>query len=111
MAQIIICSSSLVTISGLLMILLSLNKTMAVKVDGCFVFKIRFDASMAPTSFCVTKFSHVLLSYTLEVIYRLTPCPTAHRVQGCLSGVTVPAAGPRSNLPNRPLSTCIGYSK
>jgi len=38
----------------------------------------------------------------------LVPYLTAYRVQGCLFGVVV-SVMPRSNLPNWPLSTCVGY--
>src|SRR6218665_1275710 len=40
----------------------------------------------------------------------LAPNPPAYRIQGRLLGVAMPI-GPRSDLPNRPLSTCIGFSK
>src|SRR6218665_564682 len=40
----------------------------------------------------------------------LAPCPTAYIVQGRLHGVAVPI-GTLFNLPNRLLSTYIGYSK
>src|SRR6218665_2592457 len=40
----------------------------------------------------------------------LAPNPVAYGIQGRLLGVAM-SIGPRSDLPNRPLSTCIGFSK
>src|SRR6218665_2918908 len=40
----------------------------------------------------------------------LAPNPAAYRIQGRLHGVAM-SIGPHSDLPNRPLSTCIGFSK
>ena len=38
----------------------------------------------------------------------LAPNPTAYRIQCRLLGVAM-SIGPCTNLPNRPLSTCIGF--